>query len=202
MPEKPVRRKTNIRYDGELTKVAGQLSVEFAATFFRFLLATTFVLAGLVKIGKHEEFETAVRRFGLIPGRFSDTVARWLPVFEVTFGLLLGLGVLTPIAAGSLALALLAFTAAVAINLLKGRRLECGCFGQFAKPITWFTVLRNVALLTMAAIVIVARPEPLSLAPLAATRAEEVSGQDATAALVSASLLVVGTLIVSQARSL
>jgi uncharacterized membrane protein YphA (DoxX/SURF4 family) len=130
-----------------------------ARAFFRFLLATTFVLAGFVKIGKHDEFETAVRRFGLIPGRFSDTVARWLPVFEVSFGLLPGLGILTPVAAGFLALALLVFTTAVAINLLKGRKLECGCFGQFAKPITWFTVLRNVALLTMAAIVIVARPE-------------------------------------------
>jgi hypothetical protein len=43
--------KASIRYNAKLTKVAGQLSVEFAAAFLRFLLATTFVLAGFLKIG-------------------------------------------------------------------------------------------------------------------------------------------------------
>lgn len=178
------------------------MSVEFGSTFFRFSLATAFVLAGLVKIGKREQFETAVRRFGLIPRRYSKAFARWLPVFEAAVGVMLGLGILTPIAASSLGFALLLFTGAVTVNLLKGRKLECGCFGQFAKPITWFTVLRNLGLLAMAAVVIAVRPRALSVAPLGGSTAEGISPQDAIAALVSATLLVLGTLLLNQARSL
>ena len=66
--------------------------------------------------------------------------------------------------AGLAAAALAMFTGAVAVNLLRGRRIDCGCSGVVADTrITWLTVARNLALTALAVTVAVTWPTALSI---------------------------------------
>src|SRR5919197_1598335 len=86
------------------------------------------------------------------------------PAVEVAAGALLAVGLgMRPVAA-LLALFLVAFSVAVAVNLLRGRTIDCGCFGPVAqKQITWWTVPRNVVLTAAAIVVAAVQPTALAL---------------------------------------
>ncbi len=118
----------------------------FIGTSARFVLSTTFILAGTAKFSRRSEFRTVVERFGLLPRQWSNSVAVWLPRFELAAGCLLAVGVLVVPVTLMLIVALLTFTAALSINLRRGRDLDCGCFGTFRRAVTWMSVWRNLAL--------------------------------------------------------
>jgi Methylamine utilisation protein MauE len=130
----------------------------------RFLLATVFTLAGAAKLARRSEFTEAVRNYRLLPAWANELVGRGLPPLELLLGVLLFSG-LEAIAVAALAsLCLLSFTVAVTVNLLQGRRVECGCFGLVADShLGWSLVGRN-ALLLLAGLVVASHPvtEPLS----------------------------------------
>ena len=85
-------------------------------------------------------------------------VAAWLPRLELVLALVLLAGVATAVSAALAAAALLVFSAAVAVNLARGRKIECGCFGGASpRQITWRLVLRDI-LLAATAVAISVRP--------------------------------------------
>ncbi len=91
-------------------------------------------------------------------------VAGIVPFAEVLAGtaLLAGLGV-RPIAAAVAAM-LAIFTAAVAVALLRGREISCGCYGGISpRRITWLTAARNLALLAFALLLAWQAPRALAL---------------------------------------
>jgi len=175
--------------------------VELLALGSRFALVILFLSAGLAKLSAPEEFARAVRNYDLLPTRFVGIVATWLPRLEVAAALLLALGVFTTLTAAVLAGLLLAFTAAVAVNLLRGREIDCGCFGSSApRRITWGTVARNLVLAAVAGLVVAWSPDALSLLPAwPATAAGPVATTDAVAALVAGTAAVAGVLVVAEA---
>lgn len=121
----------------------------------RFALATTFFLAGLSKISNRQAFAQVVSRYNILPERYSNAVAIWLPRFEILSAVLLGVGVLMPLVAAALLVALVVFTGAVIFNLVRGQSMDCGCFGSTAgRTITWFSVLRNLVLISIAVVVV------------------------------------------------
>lgn len=134
------------------------------AVVCRFVLATIFVLAGTAKLARRREFAEAVRNYQLLPVWASEVVSRSLPPGELIVGVLLLLGVAPVPVAAVAAFCLLAFSVAIAMNLLRGRRIDCGCFGLVAdSQLTWSSVGQN-ALLLSAALLVAARPvgAPLS----------------------------------------
>jgi uncharacterized membrane protein YphA (DoxX/SURF4 family) len=177
--------------------------VELLALGSRFALVILFLSAGLAKLSASEEFARAVRNYDLLPARWVAPVATWLPRLEVAAALLLGLGVLTTVVAAGLAGLLLVFTAAVAVNLVRGREIDCGCFGSSApRRITWATVARNLALTALAALVVAWSPPALSLLPAWETGvagAGAVATGDAVAALVSSTAAAAGVLVLAEA---
>src|SRR5215211_7230933 len=106
--------------------------VEAAALFLRFLLAFVFLTAALPKLFARDDFERALRNYELLPRRLVPTVAAWLPRVELACALALFAGFaitfVTAIAAGMLTV----FAAAVAVNLARGRIIECGCYSSSA----------------------------------------------------------------------
>lgn len=136
-----------------------------AALVFRFVLGTVFLLAGLAKLPRRGKFEQAVRGYELVPGRLARPVALVLPPVELAGGSLLVLGLGTGVVASCLAALLLVFAGAVSVNLLRGRSIDCGCFGSVAeKRITWLTVARNAVFIGVALLVAVASPPSLAIA--------------------------------------
>jgi uncharacterized membrane protein YphA (DoxX/SURF4 family) len=113
----------------------------------RVALAGLFVYAGATKIIDPNAFALEIARYELLP-ELANYAAAALPATE----LVLGLGMLAlPVtwrrsaALGALVL-LLAFTFAAASAIVRGLDIECGCFGSGSSPITWLTLLRDLAL--------------------------------------------------------
>ncbi len=117
----------------------------------RLSLAATFVIAAASKVVAHARFVEAVRAFG-VPAPLARPAAIVVPAAELILAALL---VATAYASwGALgAMALLGvFTAAVAVNLLLGRRPDCGCFGETSSaPIGTGTLVRNGTMIAAAA---------------------------------------------------
>lgn len=149
----------------------------------RFVLATVFLLAGVAKLGDREAFASAVKGYGLVAPAVAEVVAAVLPPLEVAAAALLLLGVQVRAVAALLAVLLAGFAFAVAANLARGRRISCGCLGgNVERELTWWTVARNLGLITLAVLVAAQPGEP------AGTTA---------AMLVAGSLTVVAALLVA-----
>lgn len=176
--------------------------VAFSVYIARFFLAFVFIVAGASKLTETDEFERAIVNYRLLPRRFSRPVAVWLPRAELGAGVLLVLGVALVPAAYAVAVLLLAFTAAVSINLLRGKEMSCNCFGASTpEKMTWLTVGRNLALSGMALGVILTPPITLSVwpGPGGALIASPVGATAAVAMLLTTVLLVTTAGLVGQA---
>ena len=118
----------------------------------RAALAIVFVVAAWQKLRDLETFEAALANYALLPDWLLAPVARALPLLELGGGL--ALVVAPDRAAGALlVLALLVLvTAAVAINLLRGRAdVGCGCGGiEDDQRLSWALVARNGVLMLLA----------------------------------------------------
>lgn len=121
----------------------------------RLLLAAVCAVAGLTKLMDHQGARQAIIDFGL-PTSLASPLAIFLPLAELVVAAALvptttaWLGSL-----GALVL-LLAFTAGIGINLARGKRPDCHCFGQLhSEPVGRQTLARNGLLLLMAGLVVV-----------------------------------------------
>ena len=127
--------------------------MDFALLLARLVLAGVFVVAGVAKLADLRASRAAMADFG-IPGPLAPVFAVAVPLAELTLAILL-VPVATAAVAATLALLMLAgFTAGVAVNLARGRAPECNCFGSLSgRPIGPGTLVRNVALMALAAFV-------------------------------------------------
>jgi uncharacterized membrane protein YphA (DoxX/SURF4 family) len=80
-----------------------------------------------------------------------------LPWFEMLLGAVLVSGLARPAAAALAGVVLLAFTGLLILNLARGRRPPCACFGASSRrPIGPGSLVRNLVLLALAVIAFVA----------------------------------------------
>jgi uncharacterized membrane protein YphA (DoxX/SURF4 family) len=154
----------------------------------RFFLAFLFILAGVSKIPS-SRFAPAVRDYRLIPDALVRPVSSLLPGIEIAAALLLGLGLIIRPSALLLAALLVIFAIAVAVNLARGRKVDCGCFAGRGQPISSATLVRALALGAISLAVAIRPPLALSLDSLIRSPHRPVgSASDALA------MAVVGTL--------
>ena len=124
--------------------------VNLAYVFASVIVAGVFAFAAAAKLANLQSTEEATRAFGL-PDVLARPLAVVLPILEGIVAVLLLLPA-TAVWGAVGALALLGvFLFAIWVNLARGRRPVCNCFGQVhATPIGWQTVTRNLALAAMA----------------------------------------------------
>ncbi len=141
-------------------------------------LAWLFAAAALHKLRDWRGFRFALAGYGLVPAPLEPVAAGSLVLVElaVSGALLLAAPPAAVAAAGVLTL----YALAMAVNLLRGRRLaDCGCGGA-AQPLSWALVSRNLALVAVA----------LSLLlPVAARPLGWMDGFTAVAAVAAAAAL-------------
>ena len=101
--------------------------MEIAALALRFSLGWLVLTVGVSKIADGESFVGAVRRYDLIPSAVARPVAWVLLWLEVGCGLCLLGGVVPSYIAVVLTILFLVYGAAMAANLVRGHRNECGC---------------------------------------------------------------------------
>ncbi|HVL50010.1 MAG TPA: MauE/DoxX family redox-associated membrane protein [Actinomycetota bacterium] len=108
----------------------------------RFVLGTMFLAAGASKLSDLGEFADAIKHYRIIPGATAGAAARAISVTEVVLGAVLIVGAGIPFASLVGSVLLVVFAAAMAINLLRGRRIPCGCKRE-SEPIQIKHILRN-----------------------------------------------------------
>lgn len=120
----------------------------------RLALVLVFAVAAIAKFADRRRFQQSIASFG-VPLRFTSMLAVTVPGAELAVAIaLLPRASAQWAATGAFAL-LVAFLALISLNLSKGRRPDCNCFGQLrATPIGWRTLARNIALASLAGIVV------------------------------------------------
>jgi uncharacterized membrane protein YphA (DoxX/SURF4 family) len=111
-------------------------------------MAALFLVAAVPKISQPDEFAKAVHAYKMVPDVGVNLVAIFLPWVEAVAALaLLGPRVWRRAGLALCLIMLLVFTAAQTINIFRGVKGTCGCFGNNSKPIGWSGVALNSAFL-------------------------------------------------------
>src|SRR5215218_9060192 len=128
--------------------------MDAALLIARLVLAAVFSLAGVAKLSDLKGSRQVIIDFGL-PAGLASSLALLLPLAELGVG-----AALIPAtsawwgALGALGLLLL-FVVGISINLARGRKPECHCFGQLhSAPAGWRTLARNGVLAAIAGFVL------------------------------------------------
>jgi hypothetical protein len=109
--------------------MSGRLASAWLSTRVQFVLAAVFVVAGFGKAVDPPGFAHEIHNYALLPGAAINTLALLLPWIEIACGLALFLGVARRSSARILGLLLVVFVIALSINLIRGKPVDCGCFG-------------------------------------------------------------------------
>jgi hypothetical protein len=121
----------------------------------RGLVAGVFLLAGVAKVRDRSSFADVLTGFG-VPGAAAPAGAVVLPAAEVAVAVALLVPATSSAGAiGALAL-LLVFSVAVAVEVVRGRTADCGCFGKDRSgTLSGATLLRNGLLIGLAGALVV-----------------------------------------------
>ncbi|HVL52662.1 MAG TPA: MauE/DoxX family redox-associated membrane protein [Vitreimonas sp.] len=101
------------------------------------------LLAAIGKVQNLDRTYRAMAAYLFLEGRLPRAAPLSLAVAELILGSLLVVGVGTSFVLPAAAALLFTFSAAMSIDLIRGRRHECGCGGT--KPISWRLVVLDVA---------------------------------------------------------
>jgi putative oxidoreductase len=112
------------------------------------VLGITFLASAVPKLRHPKGFILAVLEYRVLPPGLSLFYARLLPPLEFLLALLLLTGTAVRSAAFILSVLLLSFIIAVAVNMARGRDLDCHCFSKASsRPIGWRLLLQDSCLL-------------------------------------------------------
>ena len=112
-------------------------------------LAMVFGWSGLSKMLNPEEFALALYRYHLVPDVMINILSLWIAAIEVICcGIILVVPRLRKPALFIVLGLFIAFTFALAINIMRGSNMACGCFSMspMATPVGWIGILRNAGL--------------------------------------------------------
>ncbi len=132
-----------------------------ALFLIRVFVGGFFLYAAIPKLADPLAFATNISHYHLLPVWSVNAVALILPWLELLAGTALLLGFKTRVSAGLCAAMLCVFTIAVAIAVIQGLKIDCGCFGDSGgEEVSWWKVLKNTAML-LGCIAIVWKPVTL-----------------------------------------
>ncbi len=117
----------------------------------RLYLSGVFIYASLHKINFPAEFADNIAGYLIVPYWLVNPLAVFMPWLELVCGLFLLAGVRVRAASLLIAGMLIMFTLAVIVALVQDTPIGCGCFQSVGEAISWWTVLRDLVWLGMAA---------------------------------------------------
>jgi uncharacterized membrane protein YphA (DoxX/SURF4 family) len=128
--------------------------MDIALLIARLLLALIFIIAGVAKLADRKGSRQAIIDFGL-PASLATPLGILLPLAELAVA-----AALIPTttawwgAIGAFTLLFL-FVAGISVNLARGHKPDCHCFGQLhSAPAGWATLMRNGVLAAVAAFIV------------------------------------------------
>ena len=122
---------------------------QYLSLVLRVYLGWIFINASLSKIPDPALFAENVANYRLVPYWGIDLVAVILPWLELICGFYMIIGLRIKATAALIMGLFSMFTLFVIINILRGTKMNCGCFDTVGEPIGWKKVLENTAWLLM-----------------------------------------------------
>lgn len=127
-------------------------------------LSFAFVIAGARKILEVGAFARAISSYHLLPEPLVRPAAWGIVLSEITLGIFLFLGSLQTMALIGLSVLMVLFTGAVGINLARGNKVSCGCFGSGSGKLGWETVVhQSLVMLLLVISLAVSEPAPIGV---------------------------------------
>jgi len=129
--------------------------------FFGFI----FIFAAITKIADPAGFSQSIYNYKLIPDFLINFLAIAFPWIELVSGILLIFGIAVKENSAILTVLLVVFIIAIAISMVRGLNIDCGCFGTVdGSKVGLMKILENIGLLLLGLILIKFDPRFLSLA--------------------------------------
>jgi uncharacterized membrane protein YphA (DoxX/SURF4 family) len=129
--------------------------------FFGFI----FIFAAITKITDLAGFSQSIYNYKLIPDFFINFLAIAFPWIELVSGILLIFGIAVKENSAILTGLLVVFIIAIAISMVRGLNIDCGCFGTVdGSKVGLMKILENIGLLLLGLILIKFDQRFLSLA--------------------------------------
>jgi hypothetical protein len=152
------------------------------ATLLSGCIALLFAGAALHKLRDLRRFQEIFAAYGLMPGRARLRLSLAVPAVEALVALGVLFGVSRQVSSCTAVVLLLAYAAAIALNLSRGRRdLACGCGGpNDRRPIAEWMVWRNLCLASVAMVLLA----PWGSRPLGVTDVVTIAFGTAACSLV------------------
>lgn len=114
---------------------------------FRIVLGGVFIWAGIFKIFDPIGFAKDIANYRIFPHGMSFFLALIMPWIEVICGVFLIVGIYRASNLLILSSILAAFLFLIAITILRGFEIDCGCFGIFSRKVDYKLILLDSALL-------------------------------------------------------
>ncbi len=123
------------------------LSNNYVLFVARFVVGIVFIIASIDKIAAADAFAASVHAYELVPDFLVNAAALVIPWLELLCGIFLIVGFKVRASALVILILLVVFTSAMAIALMRGLTIDCGCFGkEHASPVSWIKVLEDIGL--------------------------------------------------------
>jgi uncharacterized membrane protein YphA (DoxX/SURF4 family) len=131
------------------------LNNEYFLLTIRVVLAFVFIFAAISKAADPVGFSQSIYNYKLMPDFLINFLAIVFPWIELIAGILLFFGISVKENSAILSGLLLVFIVVIAISLLRGLNIDCGCFGTVAgSKVGLKKILENVGLLLLGLILI------------------------------------------------
>jgi len=140
----------------------------------RFILGIVFILASIDKIAAPEAFAASIQAYRILPLPVVNIAALVIPWTELICGLFLLGGILVRPSSFLLSSLLMVFIAAIFTALLRGLKIDCGCFGTaHISPVSWMRILEDIGLLSLGVVIFLYPLDWPSFGRNPASRADE-----------------------------
>ena len=127
------------------------------ATFSATALTVVLCVSAWGKLRAPANFKRALGTFGVIPNQAVPALLIGVPLVELVLAALQWVRPLQPAVGIAMTGMFVAFTALLLRSLLAGEEADCGCFGSAApEKVSWFSIARNLVLIALAVMGIVA----------------------------------------------
>ncbi len=131
------------------------LNNTFLVVFARIVVALMFIIVGVGKIAHPEEFAREINNYQILPIIFINPLAIFLPWLELITGLMILFGMQIRANAIIVLCMLIIFTTGVAIAVVKGLSINCGCYSKIAaQKVGIPKILENLGLIILTLILI------------------------------------------------
>lgn len=131
------------------------------ASILKVLLGLLFIVSAILKIADMDRFEIYVYSYHFFSLNFSFLVARAAIIVEMVLGIGLLSNRLHKLMWWGSVLMLIGYTGLLVYALILGRTDNCHCFGDFLQFNPWQSIIKNVVLLALFALVRKVEERPL-----------------------------------------